>query len=72
MREQGLYSEEQIIKIAHKKYNIEFDGDFEKIIESFVKLDYTIDLINEIRAKSAFVSKRYKLSKEKADECVNE
>ena len=65
-------SEEQIIKIAHKEFNIEFEGDFEKCIESFVKLDYTIDLINEIRAKSAFVSKRYKLSKEKADENVDE
>jgi hypothetical protein len=29
-------------------------------------------LINEIRSKSSFVSKRYKISKEKADENVDE
>jgi len=31
-----LMTEEQIIKIATKEHNIEFDGDFEKCIESFV------------------------------------
>jgi hypothetical protein len=35
-------------------------------------LDYTIDLINEIRNTSAYVSKRFKLNKEKADENINE
>lgn len=31
-------------------------------------MDYTIDLINEVRNKSAFVTKLFKLNKEKADE----
>ena len=35
-------------------------------------MDYTIDLINEIRNTSAYVSKRFKLNKEKADENINE
>ena len=72
LKKKSLMTDEQIFKIASKEHSIEFDGDFEKCIESFVKLDYSIDLINEIRAKSSFVSKRYKLSKEKADENVDE
>lgn len=49
MEKQNIMSLEQITKIANKEFFIEFDGDFEKCIESFVKLDYSIDLINEIR-----------------------
>ena len=72
LKSKTLMTDAQINKIAYKEFNIEFEGDFEKCIESFVKLDYSIDLINEIRAKSSFVSKRYKISKEKADENVDE
>lgn len=58
--------------MASKQFAVEFEGNFEACLESFVKLDYTIDLINEIRVKSAFVTKQYRLNKEKADENIDE
>lgn len=72
LKEQGLMSQEQIEKVATKEFSMEFDGNFELCLESFVKLDYTIDLINEIRNKSMFVTKSYRLNKEKADENIDE
>jgi hypothetical protein len=72
LQKQGLMSQEQIEKVAAKEFSMEFDGNFELCLESFVQLDYTIDLINEIRNKSMFVTKKYKLSKEKADENIDE
>lgn len=59
---------EQIEQQCNKKYKLEFDGNFDNVIESFTTLDYSIDLINEVRNKSAFVTKQFKLNKEKADE----
>lgn len=72
LKKQGLMSQEQIEKVATKEFSMEFDGNFELCLESFVQLDYTIDLINEIRNKSMFVTKSYRLNKEKADENINE
>jgi len=72
LQKQGLMSQEQIEKVAAKEFSMEFDGNFEQCLESFVQLDYTIDLINEIRNKSMFVTKKYRLSKEKADENIDE
>lgn len=74
MRDEKIYTEEQIQKIARKKVSYEFEGNFEMCIESFAKpeMDYTIDLINEVRLRSAAISKRFKLNKERADERINE
>jgi hypothetical protein len=72
LKKQGLMSQEQIEKVATKEFSMEFDGNFELCLESFVQLDYTIDLINEIRNKSMFVTKSYRLNKEKADENIDE
>lgn len=72
LRKAGILSEAQIAKQLSRQFAFEFNGDHGEVIQSFTKLDYTIDLINEIRNKSAFVSKRFKLNKEKADENIDE
>lgn len=46
---------------AEKEYPVEFAGSFENCLDSFMKLDCTIDLINELKNKSAFVAKKFSL-----------
>jgi hypothetical protein len=58
--------------MLNRKYNAEFGGDFEKLIASFVELDFTIDLVQEVGKTSQSVARKFKLSKEKADENIDE
>lgn len=67
---EGL-THEQIIALCKSKYTIEFDGQFDTIIESFTELGIEIDLINDVRNKSALITKQFKLNKDKADEGYN-
>lgn len=63
---------EQIERVLDKDYKTEYDGDFEKCLASFVDLDYSIDLVNEVGKASTAVSRQFKLNKEKADENIDD
>lgn len=69
----SLMSDKQISKIANREFPLCKVGDnFDLHLEGFIDLPEGIELVNEIAKSSKAVSTKFKLHREKADECVCE